>query len=414
MINHLPMKILHVIPSMDPKLGGVCQALRTMISGLTLQNIYSEVVSLDNAESSFLATDDFTVHALGKGRGPWFYNQRLTAWFLANLSYFDAVIMHGLWQYPGYALRKATKILSKSKVDSIIPKLFVMPHGMLDPYFQTDKKRRLKALRNTIYWKLIEGKLVNYADGLFFTCEEESALANLPFKPYDPKKVYITGLGVDNPPAYTENMKDEFLKLCPQLHNAPYILFLSRIHEKKGVDILIDAYSHLLNLIESNPKTSIAGLLPKLIIAGPGIESAYGKKIHAKVLENSLLRSSVIFTGMLVGPAKWGAFYGCEAFILPSHQENFGIAVVEALACGKPVLISNQVNIWREIKEEGGCYVSNNTLEGTIKMLESWSSTSYKQKQAMSRNALYSFKKNFSTEPATDRLLKAIAETNQE
>ncbi|UKT62238.1 glycosyltransferase [Pedobacter mucosus] len=406
------MKILHVIPSMDPKQGGVCQALRTMISGLADQNIYNEVVSLDNSESPFLLADKFIVHAIGDGKGPWFYNSRLKSWFLSNLSYFDTVIMHGLWQYPGFALRQAIKSLSKLKLETSLPKIFVMPHGMLDPYFQTDKKRRLKALRNIIYWKVIESRLINEADGLLFTCEEELNLASLPFKPYAPKRKFIIGLGVENPPPYTESMEIEFLKCCPQLRKAPYLLFLSRIHEKKGVDILLDAYSHLLQSIEDKPRKSNAGLLPKLIIAGPGLDSAYGKKMYNKVAEDSLLSTAVIFPGMLIGDAKWGAFYGCEAFVLPSHQENFGIAVVEALACNKPVLISNQVNIWREIKEDGACYVSNDTIEGAIKMLESWIGTGYKQKQAMRRNALYAYEKNFSIEPATDRLLKALAETN--
>ena len=406
------MKILHVIPSMDPKQGGVCQAVRTMISGLSDQNIYNEVVCLDNSESSFLIDDKFTVHAIGKGEGPWFYNRRLKSWFIENLSYFDQVIMHGLWQYSGFALRQAISILRKSKVFIQIPKIFVMPHGMLDPYFQTDKKRKLKALRNTLYWKFIEGKLINQSDGLLFTCTEEFHLASIPFKPYYPKKTFVVGLGVENPPPYTTVMENEFLKFCPQIKNTPYLLFLSRIHEKKGVDILLDAYLHLLNSLETNPKASIAGLLPKLIIAGPGLDSAFGKQMVQKVSENILLRGSVIFTGMLIGDAKWGAFYGCEAFVLPSYQENFGIAVVEALACAKPVLISNQVNIWREIKEDGACYVSNNTVEATSKMLELWSKTSYKQKKAMSRNAIYTYTKNFSIVPATDRLLKAFAQTN--
>jgi hypothetical protein len=75
---------------------------------------------------------------------------------------------------------------------------------------------------------------------------------------------------------------------------------------------------------------------------------------------------------MLSGAAKWGALYGCEAFVLPSHQENFGIAVVEALACGKPVLISDQVNIWREIVEDGAGLVEGDTEEGVEKLLRNF------------------------------------------
>ena len=72
-----------------------------------------------------------------------------------------------------------------------------------------------------------------------------------------------------------------------------------------------------------------------------------------RLTTNSAANSRITFTGMLSGNLKWGAFAAAEAFILPSHQENFGIAVAEALACGTPVLISDQVNIWREIVQDG-------------------------------------------------------------
>ena len=75
---------------------------------------------------------------------------------------------------------------------------------------------------------------------------------------------------------------------------------------------------------------------------------------------------------MLQGDAKWGAFYAAEVFALPSHQENFGVAVAEALACGTPVLISNKVNIWQEIAEDGVGLVEEDDLEGTTRLLERW------------------------------------------
>ena len=401
-------KILHVVSSMDPKEGGVCQAVRTIVAGLSTRNIYSEVVSLDDAESFFFKSDPFTVHALGRGKGPWRYNKRLTSWFVANLSYFDKVVVHGLWTYMGFSLQKAIKTIS-GKAQDKVPKVLVMPHGMLDPYFQQASGRKMKALRNTLYWKFIENKLINTADGILFTCEEEESLAKVPFKPYQPKRTFITGLGVEHPPVFVDEMRLEFESRCPKLDNAPYILFLSRINEKKGVDLLLDAYLSIIETIEKNPLSELAGLLPKLVIAGPDLESEFGQKIQRQVDQHHLLRKSVIFTGMLSGLSKWGAFYGCEAFILPSHQENFGIAVVEALACSKPVLISNQVNIWREIKEDGGCYVFNNTLAGTRQLLESWGQSSYKTKNTMSKNAFYSFTKNFSTIPATNRFVDAIS-----
>jgi len=391
---------------MDPKQGGVCQAVKTIINGLAGYGVHNEIVSLDRHDAPYLNGYEITIHALNHGKGPWQYNKRLKDWLLANLSYFNIVVVHGLWLYPGFAVRKALNELSKGASGIPLPRLFVMPHGMLDPYFQRAKGRMLKAVRNVLYWKLIESKLIHQSEAVLFTCQEELALASLPFRPYKPADTQVIGLGVDPPPPYTGVMKTAFLEACKGLNNAPYILFLSRIHEKKGLDFLVRAYLNVLRKTEEKADNiPLAGLLPKLIIAGPGLDSPFGKKIQDFVTANRELNQLILFPGMLTGNAKWGAFYGCDAFILPSHQENFGIAVVEALACGKPVLISDQVNIWREINEAGGCYVSSATLPGTEKLFDSWMRASYKQQQAMGRNALYAYKQYFSTKPTSVRIL---------
>ena len=111
---------------------------------------------------------------------------------------------------------------------------------------------------------------------------------------------------------------------------------------------------------------------------------------------------------MLSGEAKWGAFYHCDAFVLPSHQENFGIAVVEALACNKPVLISNQVNIWREIQAEGAGLVADNTEEGTKKLLSGWMDKSVSDKSEMGNKARRAFEKLYAIGPAAKHLMDTL------
>jgi glycosyltransferase involved in cell wall biosynthesis len=113
---------------------------------------------------------------------------------------------------------------------------------------------------------------------------------------------------------------------------------------------------------------------------------------------------------MLAGTRKWGAFSGADAFILPSHQENFGIAVVEALACGTPVLISNKVNIWREISADEAGYVENDELGGTARLLDRWMETSPHIRAAMKENAKACFARHFEINRATDSLLKALGD----
>ena len=390
---------------MDPTSGGPCQGIRNIIPELEKLGVQNEVVSLDSPNTAFLGQDEFPVYALGPATNPWAYNPALINWLSENLSRFDVVVVHGLWLYPGYAARNAFLQLKKraeKKGTDNVPKFFVMPHGMLDPYFQKAPERKFKAIRNWIYWKLIEGKVINEADGILYTCEEELRLGGQTFRPYRPKREINVGFGVAAPAPYTKNMEEAFNRICPELNNQPYFLFLSRIHHKKGLHLLMKAY---LQLMTENPS---ACNIPKLVIAGPGLDSAYGRKIQELVNENPMLKRAVFFTGMLSGDAKWGAYYGCEAFILPSHQENFGIAVVEALACGKPVLISNKINIWREIEAAGGGIVGEDDLQGTYQTITTWLDASVDEKRAFGKNARKCFDQRFAIGINAKRYLNAL------
>jgi glycosyltransferase involved in cell wall biosynthesis len=398
------MRLLHIIASMDPISGGPSQGIRTLNEAMQKMGVIREVVCLDPPGSAYLPNDNFKIHAIGPAKGPWNYSPDLSKWLNANISRFDVVIINGLWLYPSYATWKVIKNIKRRSPDKKLPKVLVMSHGMLDPYFQVAKERKLKALRNWLYWKLIENKVVNDADGLLFTCETELLLARQTFKPYHPKNEYNVGYGIAPPPVLHHGMTEAFNELCPGLMGKPYLLFLSRIHPKKGVDMLIKAYISLHKSI-----TAAGGAIPKLVIAGPGIDTAFGKLIQQLLIQEPVVQADVLFPGMLSGNAKWGAFYGCEAFVLPSHQENFGLAVVEALACGKAVLISDQVNIWREIEKEGGAIVAPDTLEGTLGMLKQWLNMGFESKTSMGSMALSAYLKNFEINEVAHFFLKALS-----
>ncbi|MBG47378.1 MAG: glycosyl transferase family 1 [Pseudozobellia sp.] len=386
------MKLLRIIPSMDPKQGGPCQGIRNAIPELFKLGVKNEVVCFDTSHSEYLGNDSFKIYTIGKKKNPWRYNSRLIPWLKENALNYDVIVVHGLWQYHTYASVKA--IMAFRNKNILSPKIYIMPHGMLDPYFQKAKKRRLKALRNEIYWKLFENRVVNRSDGIMFTCEEELLLARKTFPNYQPKKEINVGYGIQPPPSRTADMREAFTKRVPQWNKKPYFLFLSRIHQKKGVDLLIKAYRKLEK--EMSP-------IPQLIIAGPEMHP-YGHEMQ-KLAEGS---SNILFAGMLSGEAKWGAFYECQCFVLPSHQENFGIAVVEALACAKPVLISDKVNIWREIEEKNGGIVTKDTEEETYNLLKQWLVKSYDEKNEMSVNALKVYEDYFTIAQAAKQFLKGI------
>jgi glycosyltransferase involved in cell wall biosynthesis len=161
------------------------------------------------------------------------------------------------------------------------------------------------------------------------------------------------------------------------------VLFLGRIHPKKGCDLLISAFAKLL-----------AGNRDwQLVMVGPD-QVGWQKELATKTATLNIA-SQVTWTGMLGGAAKWGALRAAEVFVLPSHQENFGIAVAEALAAGLPVLISNQVNIWREIEgDKAGC-VSADTLDGTCEILQSYLQMRSEEQLIMRDAALRCFEQRF-------------------
>lgn len=386
------MKILHIISNMDPKAGGVSQAVRTMIKGLTDLGTTNAVVCLDEQDSGLLTGNTFSAFSLGRGSTAWNINSKLRRWLKNNINQYDVAILHGLWQFQSYALLKSIPFADKTKI-------FVMPHGMLDPYFQSAPDRKLKAIRNVIFWNLIERNVIKKADGLLFTCETEKLLARNTFSQYHPKEETVVGLGVEPPPLYTESLVNGFLAKFPQRLTANgYLLYISRLHPKKGIDILIEAYLRLRRGGEFR--------MPPLVIAGPGLESDYGKQIQQQAIDEP----DIIFTGMLAGDLKWGAFYGCEAFILPSHQENFGIAVVEALSCAKPVLISNQVNIWREIAHNNAGLVADDNMEGVTTLLKRWISLDTGPRTEMGRAAIETYQKHFTVDVAAKRIKDALSQ----
>ena len=387
------MRFLRVIASMDPASGGPCQGIRNSIPALKNLGVSTEVISLDDPTAQFLGNDEFTIIPLGPGKSPYRYSAKWSSWLRNHLAAYDVVIIHGLWLYNSYGTYKAWKKLKSS--GKKIPRLYVMPHGMLDPYFQKAPERKWKAFRNRVFWKLFEHRVVNNVDGVLFTCEQELRLAQETFVPYNPQAVLNIGYGIQSPPKPTTEQEQAFHSICPKLRGKSYWLFLSRIHPKKGVDLLIKAYIQLQKHRAN---------LPALVIAGPGMDTAYGEELK-NLSKNS---PDVYFPGMLQGAQKWGAFYHAEAFVLPSHQENFGIAVAEALACAVPVLISDQVNIWREIEAGKAGVVFKDTCNATYTSLKEFDKYTSEQKEQMKANAVDVYNRCFTIEAAAKQMLKQV------
>jgi glycosyltransferase involved in cell wall biosynthesis len=416
------MRVLRVIGTMDPSSGGPCQGVRHSIAALSAMGWESEVVCLDRrlqdvADVARYPEDPFPIERLGEGRYGWGYSPALRPWLEKHLHRFNVVIVHGMWQYTGYLVHRLLMHDLAQKGAKLSLPYFLFPHGMLDPWFQRAPGRRLKAWRNWIYWKVIERHVVRNATALLFTCEQELRLARSTFRPYQPQRELNVGYGVAAPPPFLPAMARAFQECCPQLGNRPYILYLGRIDPKKGLDLLLRAYATVCER-HSCLKEPRCPVLPALVVAGPGLNSKFGREMRelaARLFPSTDASTwnepQALFTGMLSGDMKWGALYGCEAFVLPSHQENFGIAVAEALGSSKPVLISRQVNIWREISQEDAAFVGEDTLEGTIEVLEQWMRLPQEGRQSMTLNARHCFHRHFEIGRSASRLAEVLEQS---
>jgi glycosyltransferase involved in cell wall biosynthesis len=380
------LKILNIIHTLDPSVGGVASAVLALSRELAERGHKVDVITLDEPGAPWLAQDGLTIHPLGIGLSSYRYSRALSRWLRKHGGDYDCVMVHGLWQHLSFAAWRRY-------AGSAIP-YYVFPHGMLDPWFK--RTFPLKHVKKWLYWPWADYRVLRDAAAVIFTSEEERLQARESFWLYRcHEKVSPLGVAVE---PVAPQARDQFLERYPELQNSDALLFLGRLHPKKGCDLLIDA------LAGSSDTSSVS-----IILAGPD-QIGWEQELRARVAQHDLQRR-IIFTGMLHGATKQGALASASAFILPSHQENFGMSVVEALAAGLPVLISNRINIWREIDDDRAGYVDDDDLAGTQRLIKRWVETDPKEREAMRTNARRCFAERFEIHRAVDSLLQILTES---
>jgi len=371
------MRILHVIPTLNPAGGGPIEAVTRLGMEYRRQGTDIEILTLDDPASDWLKDFPLPYHALGPAFLNYRYTSQLVPWLKRNAPSFDLVVVNGVWQYSSFAVWRAL-------VGTRTPYV-VFTHGMLDPWFK--RRYPLKHLKKWLYWPWAEYRVLRDANAVLFTAEEERRLARESFWLYRCNEIVIN-YGTAAPPPDDGASAERFRQAFPSVGGKRIILFFGRIHEKKGCELLIRAFGSMLRDMPGAERSW------HLVFAGPDSNPSYRRSLE-KLVGKTCPIGSVTWTGLLTGDLKWGAFRAADVFALTSHQENFGIAVVESLACGKPVLISDQVNIWREIIAAGAGMVSAATVEGVLAMLQNWHDLSLEQKKKMQQEAANTFEKYY-------------------
>lgn len=341
-------------------------------------------MTFDKKNSPWLNDYEFELVAIGENLSKYGFSHKAVKWLRLNSSKYDFVIVHGIWQYHSLATYFALK-------GTDIP-YYVYIHGALDPWFK--KYYPLKHLKKFIYWILFEYKVLKSSRSVLFTSEEEKLLASKSFTPYSFKEE-VVGFGKEDH-IFKEKDKNKLLQKYPVLKNKKVLLYVSRMHQKKGYDILVKAFYE------------IADKYPDyyLVMMGPdpeNIKIKYERKVPTK------LKSRIIWTGWVETDIKWSAYYCSEAYVLSSHSENWGATVVESLISGTPVLLSNKVNIWREVINSEAGLVDNDSISGTKSNLIRWINLNDKTKKQYGINSRKCYEKNFTNLVAAKKLIDIVS-----
>jgi glycosyltransferase involved in cell wall biosynthesis len=341
------MRIVHVISGIDPRNGGPTNALIGLSSAQARAGLRVRVVATWQENDAFqsakrLEERGVGVHMIGQAHGKLSRHPQIVPALTEELKDADLLHVHAVWEEIQY---QACRVARRLRV----PYVFT-PHGMLDPW-NMRKNKWMKRL----YLALRMRRNLDRAALLHFTTQiERDWVARLHLKP----PTLVESLGLDWSEFANLPPRGSLRQRYPQLGAAPMLLFLGRIHYGKGLELLIPA------LAQMSRRDAI------LVVAGPD-SGGYRATIERLIAQHGV-DGRVVFTGMIAGQEKLAALIDADLLVAPSFHENFGLAVIEALAVGTPAIVSDQVNLHPEITAGGVGAVVRMDVAELARTLDRW------------------------------------------
>lgn len=372
------MHVLRIIPTLNPAYGGPVAGLAMTARGLKAKGVSTEVLTLDPPQAPWLSSAGFPATGVGPGFLKPGFTPKIGPWIARHARRFDAAIVHGIWTHASVAGAAA---LARARIPYAL-----YTHGMMDPWFREAKP--VKHWVKQAFW-LAQGRALAAAHAVLFTADLERELARGVF--WGPTyRERVVRYGTQTPLVDAAGAR-AFRQKLPGLGHRPYLLFLSRIHAKKGCDLLIEAHRNRPDA----PDLVLAGPDPDGLVPGLLARAAPGR-VHV--------------AGPVFGSEKGAALAGAEALALISHQENFGIVLAEAMALGTPVLTTDKVNIWPVIEGERAGFIGADTAQGAAQLLASFVAQSGSERSTMRHAARRTYETHFTPEGATDDLYDILGE----
>jgi glycosyltransferase involved in cell wall biosynthesis len=327
------MRVLHVIPSLSAAHGGPSYALPLIARSLAENGIDAVVATTDDdgpgkrisvPVGSPQQNGRFRCHYFPKQTEFYKYSRPFKIWLSKEAGDYDLIHIHALFSYTSVC---AGQIARHKRIPYV-----VRPLGVLNRWGMRNRRRLIKALS----FRFIEEPLLNHAAAIHYTSEQEHVEAH---EAGVRAPAFVAPLGLDLNPFRELPEPAAFFHEWPQAQGRDVVLFLSRLDPKKGLELLLGAFSEILPRFPN----------VLLVIAGDG-ERPYVNSLKQRAAELRIA-DNLLWTGFLDLPRKLAAFAVAKAFVLPSFSENFGIAAVEALAAGVPSILTPGVAISKEVAE---------------------------------------------------------------
>ena len=362
------IKVLRITHTLDPSHGGIATTLVDNSISLLSYGLSVDILTYDPHNSVFHKTNKIKIINKGPGYGGYGFSLKLLIWLYRNRDKYDHFIIEGIWQFSTLLARLFLK-----------KKYSVRIHGQLDPFFS---KNFLKKIKKQIYWMLVEKSNLMNSNSILLTSKIEKNLINKTYVNTNGIKKSIINDGILKPKINKNKMRKIFFKTFPTLINQKFLVFIGRFDKKKGLDTLLKAIVRL-------KKKKIQY---KFFIAGKN--NSYTKYLKKFSNENKI-DEYIVWSDKLSNDLKWGAICASQGTVLASNGENFGVAVVESLACSKPVLTTTKVNIYKEIISNKAGFISTNNPTSFEKILSKFINIKKKDLLTLNKSSYKCFNKCF-------------------
>lgn len=330
------LRALHVIPALAPRYGGPSRVVFSMCRALRAMGVDAQVASTDAdgpARLGDLGGADAPVPTRLFAR-QWSeafkYSRPLARWLDGHVREFDVLHVHAVFSHACLAAARACR---RSGVPYV-----VRPLGSLDPWSLARSR-----VRKRVLWHAGVARMLQGAAAIHYTTDEERRLAELSL---GLGRGAVVPLGVDDELFDSPAAPGAFAHRHVGLAGRPYVLFLARLHPKKGLELLLEAFAGLADGDRADWR---------LVVAGDG-DPAYVLALRQRA-ERLDRDGRTLFVGWLDGAERLAALRGAGLFVLPSHQENFGLAAAEAMAARVPVVLSDRVNLAALVTAAGAGWV---------------------------------------------------------